>query len=210
MVELARQWRSLGFTAFKVKVGKSLDADLSVLEQVVAAVPDATFRPDANAGLSVADALTYVRVAKQLGARLECFEQPCRTLEELKQVADAIEVPVLADESVTSFDEFFALQQSRSADGVNLKIAKSGGVIEAFMIGAAARGYAMPLMVGGMVETRLGMTAAAHLAAALGRVEFCDLDTAWLLADDPFVGGYQAEGPRYTLPDSPGLGVSRR
>ena len=54
------------------------------------------------------------------------------------------------------------------------------------------------------------MTAASHLAAALGQVEFCDLDTAWLLTDDPFLGGYQAQGPRYTLPDAPGLGISRR
>jgi L-Ala-D/L-Glu epimerase len=61
-----------------------------------------------------------------------------------------------------------------------------------------------------MVETRLGMTAAAHVVAALGGVDFVDLDTAWLLADDPFEGGYVADGPRYTLPDLPGLGVSRR
>ena len=174
------------------------------------AVPDATWRPDANAGLSVEQALHYVRAAGKLGARLECFEQPCATLEELKQVADAIDVPVLADESVRSFEDFFAVQQSQSADGVNLKIAKSGGLIQAFLIGASARGYGMPLMVGGMVETRLGMTAASHLAAALGKVEFCDLDTAWLLAEDPFVGGYLADGPRYTLPDSPGLGIAVR
>ena len=65
-------------------------------------------------------------------------------------------------------------------------------------------------MTGGMVETRLGMTAAAHLACALGGVDFVDLDTAWLLADDPFVGGYDASGPHYTMPDSAGLGVASR
>jgi len=66
------------------------------------------------------------------------------------------------------------------------------------------------VMVGGMVESRLGMTAAAHLCASLGGVQFPDLDTAWLLAEDPFEGGYRAEGPRYELPDSPGLAVTKR
>jgi L-alanine-DL-glutamate epimerase-like enolase superfamily enzyme len=65
-------------------------------------------------------------------------------------------------------------------------------------------------MMGGMVETRLGMTAAAHVACALGGVDFVDLDTAWLLADDPYEGGYLADGPRYTLPVTPGLGVTVR
>jgi L-alanine-DL-glutamate epimerase-like enolase superfamily enzyme len=65
----------------------------------------------------------------------------------------------------------------------------------------------MPLMMGGMVETRLGMTAAAHVAAALGGVDFVDLDTALLLADDPYEGGYDADGPRLTLADAPGLGI---
>lgn len=210
MVALAQQWSARGFTAFKVKVGKSLDADLQVLERLARALPGATFRPDANGGLSVAEALAYVDAARRLGARLECFEQPCATLAELKQVADAIDVPVLADESVKTLDDFFAMQQTASADGVNLKLAKSGGMLPAFVIGASARSHGMPLMVGGMLETRLGMTAAAHLAAALGAVAFCDLDTAWLLAEDPFTGGYFADGPRYTLPATPGLGVTPR
>ena len=68
----------------------------------------------------------------------------------------------------------------------------------------------MPLMVGGMVETRLGMTAGAHLAAALGGVPFVDLDTAWLLQDDPYAGGYRAEGPHYSLGEEPGLGIDGR
>jgi L-alanine-DL-glutamate epimerase-like enolase superfamily enzyme len=76
----------------------------------------------------------------------------------------------------------------------------------------------MPLMVGGMVESHLGMTTAAHLVAALGGVAFPDLDTAWLLAENPFQGGYVSQregapdqpGPLYTLPEVPGLGIERR
>ncbi len=206
MEALARQWWALGFRAFKVKVGKSVDADIAVLEALVRAFPDAMYLPDANAGLTVDQAVRYVEAAKRLGARLECFEQPCRTVEELIEVDRVCPAPVLADESVKTMADFHGLRGRVS--GVNLKIAKSGGLLAALQIGRAAQQLRMVIMVGGMVETRLGMTAAAHLVAALGGVNLCDLDTAWLLAEDPFVGGYVAEGPRYTLPPGPGLGVA--
>ena len=65
----------------------------------------------------------------------------------------------------------------------------------------------LKIMVGAMVETRLGLTAMAHVARALGQVDFVDLDTALLLKWDPFAGGYSEEGPRLTLEDSAGFGV---
>lgn len=207
MVELARQWWALGFRAFKLKVGKSIEADLAVLRAIVAEFPGATFRPDGNAGLTVDEALRYLDAAKSAGARVECFEQPCRTVQELEKVARSTPVPVLADESVKGLADLAAFD---GTCGVNLKIAKSGGILAALEIGRAAAHRSLPVMVGGMVESRLGMTAAAHLVAALGGTALCDLDTAWLLAEDPFTGGYVAEGPRYTLPDAPGLGVVTR
>ena len=88
-----------------------------------------------------------------------------------------------------------------------LQLAKAGGPLGAPAIKGGARALGLAVMCGGMVETRLGMTAAAHGAAALGGVDFVDLDTAWLLAADPFTGGYAARGPRLTLVDAPGLGV---
>lgn len=96
---------------------------------------------------------------------------------------------------------------AKAAGGVNLKLAKSGGPLGSLAIGRAALAAGLDLMVGGMVETRLGMTAAAHVAAALGGVRFIDLDTAWLLAEDLYEGGYRADGPKYVLGPEPGLGV---
>jgi L-Ala-D/L-Glu epimerase len=77
-------------------------------------------------------------------------------------------------------------------------------------MGFAAKAARLHVMTGGMVETRLGMTAAAHVACAVGGVEYVDLDTAWLLAGDPYEGGYEADGPHYTMPNAPGLGVTPR
>jgi len=209
MVELARHWAALGFRSFKVKVGRSLADDLSALNAIAGAVPGAHIRADANCGFTAAEALRLVAEVERLGFQLECLEQPC-AVEDVAgaaQVAAACRVPVLADESVKSLAELRAVLAARAATGVNLKVAKSGSLLGAYAIGREVQKAGLPLMVGGMVETRLGMTAAAHLVAALGGVAFPDLDTAWLLATDPFEGGYVADGPRYLLPDAPGLGV---
>jgi L-alanine-DL-glutamate epimerase-like enolase superfamily enzyme len=218
MAELAARHWSLGFTSFKVKIGRDLVADLDALAAVGRAVPRARFLPDANAGLKVEEALAYVDAARARGLEVACFEQPTATLPELRRVADALDLPVLADESVQTMADFEALVAASAADGINLKIAKTGSLLRSLALGRAAQQRGMPLMVGGMVETRLGMTAAAHLVAALGGVAFPDLDTAWLLAEDPFVGGYRAEhpddptrpGPRYRLSEAPGLAITLR
>jgi len=210
MAELARQWWAKGFRALKVKVGRDLDADLRALEAIHRAVPGARFRPDANAGLEVAEALAYAAAVQKLGAVVECFEQPCASLEAMAEVAARLDPPVLADESVATLADAERVVAARAADGLNLKIAKTGSLLRAREIGLFAQARGMPLMVGGMVETRLGMTAATHLAASLGGVAFADLDTAWLLTTDPFVGGYQETGPTYRLGEAPGLGIAVR
>jgi L-alanine-DL-glutamate epimerase-like enolase superfamily enzyme len=203
MAELARQWWQRGFRKFKVKAGKDLDADVRALEAVHAVVPQAAFQPDANAGLSVQQALAYLAAAKKLGATVLCFEQPCASVDELNALAQQTAVPIIADESVKRAEDLERLK----VGGVNLKIAKSGGLLAARGIGLEAKRRGLKLMMGGMVETRLGMTAAAHLAASLGGVDFADLDTAFLLTEERFEGGYRAEGAVLTLSDAPGLDV---
>jgi L-alanine-DL-glutamate epimerase-like enolase superfamily enzyme len=212
MAKLAKRWRAKGFRCFKVKVGKDLDEDLRALELIHEVVPDATYRIDANAAFTVAEALALARSVKALGLQVECYEQPCArlALEAMAEVAAELETPVIADESVATLGELERVVKAKAADGINLKLVKSGGPLQCFVLGQAARRHGLQLMVGGMVETRLGMTAAAQLAAALGGVEYPDLDTAWLLADDPFTGGYTAEGPLMTLSDAAGLGIAQK
>jgi L-alanine-DL-glutamate epimerase-like enolase superfamily enzyme len=212
MAQLARAWTERGFRALKVKVGKDLDADVRALEAIGRAVPTAALRVDANAGYSAVEAIALARACERLAVRVECWEQPCGAddLDGMAEVSLALEAPVIADESVKDLEDVRVLAKLRYADGVNLKLAKSGGPLACHVMGRAARAAGLRLMVGGMVETRLGMTAAAHLACALGGVDFVDLDTAWLLAEDPYEGGYVAEGARYKLPYAPGLDVRRR
>jgi L-alanine-DL-glutamate epimerase-like enolase superfamily enzyme len=210
MADGARAWWAQGFRSFKVKVGQDRDRDLRALEAIHRATPEATLRLDANGGFGARDAIAVLRGIERLGVVVECYEQPCaeNDLDAMKEVADAVAPPVLADESVRTLADLERVRSKRAADGVNLKLAKSGGPLAAFAIGRAARAAGMPVMCGGMVETRLGMSAAAHVATALGGVDFVDLDTAWLLAEERFFGGYLAEGPRYLVSDEPGIGVS--
>ena len=95
-------------------------------------------------------------------------------------------------------------------DGVNLKLVKSGGLRQCLAIATMARAADLTLMVGAVVETRLGIAAALQLCTAVGGVEFPDVDTAWLLAADPFEGGYETDGPRLRVRPSGGLGVRLR
>lgn len=208
LAELARQWWARGFRKLKLKAGKNLDDDLRALEAICGAVPGAGFQPDANGGLSVQDALAWLSGARRLGATVLCFEQPCATVDELEEVARRCDVPIVADESVKTLQDCARWALRKCGGGVNLKLSKSGGFLECQAIGRAAREQGLELMVGGMVETRLGMTAAAHLAASFGGVAFADLDTAFLLTADPFEGGYRAQGATLSLPDAPGLAIS--
>lgn len=211
LVALADGWRARGFRTFKVKVGHDLEKDRAALLAVAARVPGARFRLDANAGFTPAEAVSLLRACVGAGLAVECFEQPCarEDFDGLEAVQAAVPgVPVVADESLRGPADLEAILARRGrVGGVNLKIVKLGGVLEALALGRRARAAGLHVMVGGMVETRLGMSTAACLAACFDEV-LGDLDTAWLLAADPFTGGYEAEGEIYTVGRGIGHGVS--
>jgi L-Ala-D/L-Glu epimerase len=198
---LAVAYRADGFRCFKVKIGRDFRADHAALRAVAAAVPDARFRLDANAGFSARDARTLLDLVLADGLALECFEQPCARddLRGMAEVTAHSPVPIVADESFRGAEDLERLSAARAAHGVNLKLVKLGGPLAAVVLGREARRRGFQLMAGAMVETRVGIATMAHVVAALGGVEWVDLDTAFLLATDPFVGGYSARGSLLTL-----------
>jgi L-alanine-DL-glutamate epimerase-like enolase superfamily enzyme len=212
MAATAGAHRRAGFACFKVKVGRDWQADLASLRAVAAAVPDARFRLDANAGFRAAEALALLDAALADGLTVECYEQPCGAddLAGMAEVAARSPVPVVADESFRSGADLERLLDARAAHAVNLKLVKLGGPLAALALGRRARAAGLRLMAGAMVETRVGLLAMAHVVAALGGVDWVDLDTAFLLADDPFDGGWTFEGPHLRLDGAAGLGVSQR
>jgi L-alanine-DL-glutamate epimerase-like enolase superfamily enzyme len=122
----------------------------------------------------------------------------------LGEIRRRASIPLIADESCRILADIPALVGK--VDGINIKLAKCGSLREAIRMIAAARAHAMTVMVGCMIESSLGITAAAHFSPL---VDIVDLDGAALLKDDPFTGASIARG-QVTLPDGPGLGVTRR
>ncbi len=209
LADLAEGYRAKGFEVFKIKVGKSISQDSKVLEAVASRIPGARIRLDANEGYHAKDALALLKHAEKLNLVIECFEQPCHR-EDLVGMAEVTAqggIPIVADESCRSIADLERLAQLKAAHGVNLKLVKLGGLKNSLRIGRRAKDLGLALMAGAMVETRLGLTAMAHLVTALGGVEWLDLDTAFLLASDPFHGGYEVNSAQLTLINGLGLGV---
>ena len=201
MATRAREWNARGFSTFKVKVGISLTDDLRALRAMHEAVPGATFRIDANGGYRADEALALLDECARVGLHIECFEQPCARddLDGMAQVTARDATPVIADESVRDLADLDRVLTRRAAHGINIKLVKTGGPLRALALARAARAHGMKLMVGAMVETRLGITTMAHAVTAMGGADYIDLDTAFLLAEDPFIGGYRAAGDRLDL-----------
>ncbi len=209
LAELARGYASRGFSSFKIKVGIGLDADMAALGHLARALPAARVRLDANMALDGEAAARLVDGARALGLALECFEQPCPRddFEGMRRVR-AQGVPVVADEAVRDEADLDRLCEEEAVDGINLKLMKMGGPDRCLLLGRRAKERGLSLMVGAMIESRLGLTAMAHVACALGGVSWVDLDTAFLLRTDPWKGGLLTDGPRLELPDACGLGIA--
>ncbi|TBR24424.1 dipeptide epimerase [bacterium] len=208
----ARGIRAFGVHTLKIKVGKRVEDDATRVLSALAAAPRSKLMLDANAGYSASDALRLLRLLRAEGVEPELFEQPTAAadLAGLRRVRRAGRVRVAADESADSSAAIGRLAAAGACDVVNIKVMKLG-LLGAWDAARAARAAGFSLMIGGLVETRLGMTAAAHLACGLGAFEFADLDTPLFLARDPMRGVPIRRGGVYDLsPVKAGIGVSPR
>ena len=200
---LAEAKKLSGFPILKMKVGG--EEDLKTV-RAVAKVSDASLWVDANEAFSPEEAPEVARELKSIGVGV--IEQPVPAAagpEVLRAVTKAAEpLPVIADESAIDARDVPGLQGCVS--GINVKLAKCSGIRGALRMIHTARAAGMLVMLGCMVETSLGIAAAAQIS---GLVDFVDLDGAMLLADDPFVG-LDYERGRICLPEEPGLGVEPR
>jgi L-alanine-DL-glutamate epimerase-like enolase superfamily enzyme len=211
--EMARDTRdavSAGYKALKIKVGSDLRLDMARLSAVrKSAGPDILLRADANQGWKPKEAIRAIKFMEDSGLAVELVEQPVAAwdIEGLKQVAEAVDTPIMADESAHSPRDALRLIASRSADMLNIKLMKSGGIRRARAICAMAGSVGMECMIGCMMESKVSVTAAAHLAMAESVISRCDLDAPILCSEDPVAGGAAYSGASITVTDSPGLGI---
>lgn len=178
------------FATVKIKVvehGEDLSADLARINRVVELFPDAKIRLDANGGYTVLEALNLSKTLLENKVPLEYLEQPVASIGELAQLRvelkrNGLEVQIAADESIRKATDPMAVVHAGAADILVLKAAPLGGIRQALEIAAEA---ALPAVVSSALETSVGLSMGAHLAAALPELTFdCGLGTASLLIGD--------------------------
>ena len=201
-----------GFKTLKIKVGKDAAMDLERMKAIRKAVGyDVDLRIDANQGWSPKEAVKVLTDMEDAGLNIEFVEQPVKAhdIEGMKFVTDHVAIPVLADESVFSPQDALSILQQHAADFINIKLMKTGGLYNALKICSIAEVYGVECMIGCMLEAKVSVNAAVHLAAAKSIITKIDLDGPVLCSEDPVVGGSVFDNDRITPSDTPGLGVTK-
>jgi L-alanine-DL-glutamate epimerase-like enolase superfamily enzyme len=192
-----------GYKMLKVKLGTSYDHQ--IIEIIRKVAPELPLRVDANGGWSVKEA---IKKSEFLASHnVEFIEQPLPKnshVDDFRFVKERSPLPIFADE--TACRAFDVARLAGAVDGVVIKLAKCGGLLEARRAIAVARAHGMKVMFGMMIESSIGVTAAAQLQSLC---DYLDLDGALLLKNDPYDGATYDDG-YLRLPDRPGLGVIER
>ena len=208
MARRAAEVKNSGFPAVKVKVGTDRVEDVRRIRAIRQAVGDGfPIRIDANQGWDPPEAVLALRDLARFDIQL--CEQPVAHWNHaaLKHVREQSPVPIMADESLFDDHDAFKLACMGACDLFNIKLAKAGGIRTAAKIDAIAQAAGIRCMAGCMIETRLGLSATAHFVSAHPNVQFADLDSVFVLAEDPVVGGITYDGGLVSLPDTPGHGA---
>ncbi len=199
-----------GYDTLKIKVGAHPELDVARLTAVRQAIgSDTRIRIDANQGWEPKQAVRLLNQMQEKGLDIEFVEQPVKAhdIDGLKYVTERSYVPVLADESVFSPEDAVRIMQTRAADLVNIKLMKCGGLYNALKIVSAAEVYGVECMIGCMLEAKISVNAAVHLACAKKIITKIDLDGPVLCSEDPILGGAVFDEQRITVSDEPGLGI---
>lgn len=191
-----------GFKVLKVKQGTSYDRE--IIKSVRKMAPDTPIRVDANGAWTPKEAIKMSEFLAEYGVQF--IEQPLPKnsgVDDFKFVREHSPLPIYADESISRSHD--VARFAGAIDGVVVKLAKTGGLLEAIKVIQTARAHGMQIMFGCMLESSLGVTAAVHLSSL---VDHLDLDGALLLSNDPFTGAQYDDGI-LKLTDLPGLGATR-
>lgn len=192
-----------GYKILKVKQGTAYDKE--IILQIRKIAPELPLRVDANGAWSPKQAVTMARFLNDHG--VEFIEQPLPKfahVDDWRFVKEHSPIPIFADESCCRSPDVARL--AGTIDGVVVKLAKTGGLMEALKVIYTARAHGLKVMLGCMIESSLAVTAISHLS---GLADYLDLDGAMLLADDPYLGAVYSDG-YMVLNDKPGLGVTKR
>lgn len=211
MVEKGLKFKEQGFTALKVKLGeKPSKNDVSRIEGIRKAVgSDIAIRVDANQGWNYQEALYAVRGMQEFD--IEHCEEPIQAgnTQDQTRLTSLSPIPIMADESAFNHYETYRVLSQNAAHSVNIKLGKSGGILNASKVASICQAANVYCQVGSFSESRLGISALVHFDLAWDHIIFHDLDSPIMLSEDPVIGGLQY-GDRWqvTVDESPGHGAS--
>jgi o-succinylbenzoate synthase len=201
---------SNGYKILKVKVGKEGLKDVERIASIRQAIgPNIKIRVDANQGWNAKQSVQIITAMEDKGLDIELVEQPvpAHDFKGMQYVTSRVATPILADESVFSAEDAIHLIEERAADLINIKLMKTGGIYNALKICDIAEIYGVECMIGCMLEGKLSVSAAAHLAAAKSIITKADLDGPSLCKVDPFLGGPYYNQNIIQMNDKPGIGI---
>ena len=209
MAAAATAFIEAGARTLKIKVGKGPEQDIERLKKIRKTIGDQTIlRIDANQGWNFSESLSVLRAIEPL--EIQFCEQPMRTWhdDQLRELVRLSPVKIMADESCYNHHDARKLIQARATDYINIKFSKSGGILEALKIHEVASAAGIKCMIGGMLESRIALSAKLHFAYACPNVSFYDLDTCKIgHLEDPAINGVQYEGFYLEIDDLPGIGA---
>lgn len=200
-----------GYTELKLKVGTDVQMDIKRVKAIRQAIgSEVKIRLDANQGWLPKEAVRIIRKFEDMDLGIELIEQPVKAHDfaGLKFVTDNVETNIMADESSFGPYEVFTLLSMRACDLINIKLMKAGGLHNAAKIANIAETMGVQCMMGCMLESKVGITAAASIAGGKKIITKTDLDAAVLLAADPVVGGVSFTKNQIIISDAPGLGIT--
>ena len=209
MAAQAIEFKEKGVTMIKVKLGKDPATDIERIQKIRLAIgTEIKLRIDANQGWSTKDALSVLQGLAPYD--IEFCEQPMHKYYDdyLPALCAASPIPIMADESVFTHHDARKLIANKACHFINIKFSKSGGIQEAIKIQEIAGKNNMACMMGGMLESRLALSAKMHFAMAHDNVKYYDMDTCLLgHLEDPIIGGVQFKGMHLSIDDAPGHGA---
>ncbi|WP_437920916.1 mandelate racemase/muconate lactonizing enzyme family protein [Sphingobacterium sp. LRF_L2] len=212
MAEKALYFKERGAEVLKVKLGKHPKEDVMRIRAIRRVVGfDIPLRIDANQGWTFDEALEALQGLEPF--KIQFCEQPMRAYNDhlLAELRSQTIIPIMADESVYSHRDAERICRNDGCDYINIKLAKSGGITEAMKIQQVASDYKVPCMIGGMLESRLALSAKVHFAYVAKNVKFYDLDTCMIgHLEDPVLGGVHFNGYHVSVSDGIGIGADIR
>ena len=208
MASEAKKHANNGYKNLKVKVGLDPDEDIARIKAVREAIgPDIRLRIDANQGWSVPQAIYALKSMEPY--KIQLVEQPVVAwdMAGLKAVRSESPIPIMADEALFLPADAIKLIRADACDTFNIKLMKAGGILNSVRIAHIADAANIRCMVGCMLDSKIALTAAAHVVASQKNIIYADLDGNADHVIDPIVGGMTVKSGVISLPETPGLGV---